>query len=187
TPAGTLISTVSSARTRPSPWHLAQGWAITLPSPAQVGQGDTDTNCPNMERAARRTSPDPPHVPQVVGREPRAAPLPPHSAQRSYVRTLSFLVVPLATSARSSLSVTLRSWPRCSSGRPRPPPNSASKPPSPPKSRMNTLSASDRSKCANPKSPAPAPAPRRRPAAPYRSYVARFSGSRRTSYASVIS
>src|SRR2546423_1306264 len=33
-----------------------------------------------MERAARRTSPEPPHVPQLVGREPDPAPLPPLSA-----------------------------------------------------------------------------------------------------------
>src|SRR2546423_1373306 len=51
---------VFSARTRPSPWHLGHGWRITLPSPAQPGHGDTDTNWPNTDRAARRTSPVPP-------------------------------------------------------------------------------------------------------------------------------
>ena len=39
---------------------------MTVPSPAQAGHGETETNWPNMDRAARRTSPVPPHVPQVV-------------------------------------------------------------------------------------------------------------------------
>src|SRR5256885_2261963 len=54
---------VFSARTRPSPWHLGHGCRITLPSPAQPGHGDPDTNWPNPDRAARRT---PPHAGAVV-------------------------------------------------------------------------------------------------------------------------
>src|SRR3989475_4519536 len=72
-----------------------------------------------MERAARRTSPVPAQVPQLVALEPGAAPVPPHAVQRSSVRTFTFLVVPLATSARLSFSVTLRSWPRWCSRRAR--------------------------------------------------------------------
>src|SRR2546422_7808798 len=104
-----LFRSVFSARPRPSPWHLGRGSRITAPSPAQLGQGDTERNCPNIERAARRTSPVPPHVRHVVGCEPGAAPVPPHAVQRSRVRTLTVLVVPVATSASVSLRLTFRS------------------------------------------------------------------------------
>jgi hypothetical protein len=88
---------------------LGQACWTTVPSPAQVEQGDTDTNCPNIERAARRTSPEPPQVLQVDTFVPGAAPRPPQVAQRSSVRTLTRFVVPVATSARLSFNVTFRS------------------------------------------------------------------------------
>src|SRR5206468_3698134 len=129
----------------------------------------------------------PPHVAHVVGRAPSWAPVPPHAVQRSKVRRRTVFAAPFATSSSVSSSVTLTSCPRWRSRRARsPPPKKASNPPRPPKSRMKMLSASERSKCAKPNPPPAAPAPRT-PATPYRSYAARFSGSRSTSYASVIS
>jgi hypothetical protein len=44
TPAGMSTETVRSPRIRPSPRQTSHGFAITVPSPAQVGQGETDTN-----------------------------------------------------------------------------------------------------------------------------------------------
>jgi len=61
-------------------------------SPAQVGHGDTDTNCPNIERAARRTSPVLAQVAQLVALVPGAARAA-DAVQRSRVRTFTFLVV----------------------------------------------------------------------------------------------
>src|SRR5438309_1054833 len=150
------------------------------PLAPHAGQGATETNGPNIERAWRRTSPVPPHVPQAVGRVPSLAPAPPHAVQRSSVRTRTVFVVPAATSASVSLSVTFRSAPRCRSRARSPPPKIASNPPRLPKSRMKMLSASDRSKWvkpnppspppppppAPPAPPAPAPPPRRRPPSP---------------------
>src|SRR5207302_1437144 len=119
-----------------------------------------------------------------IARRPAATPAPPHAVQRSSVRTRTVFVVPAATSASVSLSVTFRSAPRCRSRARSPPPKIASNPPRLPKSRMKMLSASDRSKCVKPNPPsppppappAPAPAPRPRPASPYPSSTARLSG-----------
>src|SRR5262249_61644148 len=112
TPAGISTATVRSPRTRPSPRHTSQGSSTTIPSPPQVGQGDTDMNCPNMLRAVRRTSPLPPHVVQTDGLVPGRAPLPAQFSHRSSVFSLTLFLVPVATSARVSLTVTLISWPR---------------------------------------------------------------------------
>jgi hypothetical protein len=49
---------------------------MTVPSPPQVGQGATCTNCPNTLRAARRTSPLPPQVLQAAALVPFCAPVP---------------------------------------------------------------------------------------------------------------
>ena len=60
---------------------------MTVPSPAQLGHGDTERNCPNNDCAWRRTSPVPPHVLQVFCFVPGFAPEPLHVPQRSSVRT----------------------------------------------------------------------------------------------------
>src|SRR6266550_1065988 len=133
---------------------------MKVPSPAQVGQGDTVRNCPNSDWAWWRTSPLPPHVRHFTGSVPGFAPVPLHSGHGSRLLIRTVFVVPLATSASVSFRPTLMSCPRRRSRR-WPPPNSVSKPPPRPKSRMNTLSASDKSKCTelNPAPPPPAPPP----------------------------
>ena len=111
TPAG--ISTVDRALAPDPPLaaaHLA-GLLHDAPSPAQVGQGATDTNWPNMLRAARRTSPLPPQVVQGVGLVPGLAPLPSHALQRSSALSLTVFLTPVATSVRVSRTVTRMSWP----------------------------------------------------------------------------
>ena len=94
TPAGISTVAVFSPRTRPSPRQTSQVSAITTPSPAQVGHGETDTNCPNMLRAARRTSPLPPQVVQVVGLVPGLAPLPLQTVQRSGALNRTVFLMP---------------------------------------------------------------------------------------------
>ena len=79
---------------------------MMLPSPPQVGQGDTETNCPNMLRVARRTSPLPAQVPQVDGRVPLFAPVPAQLSQRSMVLSLTMRLAPVATSWSCSLTET---------------------------------------------------------------------------------
>src|SRR5712664_1809241 len=155
---------VFSALTRPSPRHVGHGSATTVPSPAHVGHEDTVRSWPNSDCTCRRTSPLPPQVPQVLAFVPGLAPLPPHVAQGSSVLRRTDFVVPVATSSSVRRRVTFRSGPRrCSRCVRSPPPNRASKPPRFPKSRMKTLSASERSKCEKPDAPPPLP---RRPASP---------------------
>ena len=92
-----------SPRTRPSPRHTSHGSEMIVPSPAQVGHGATETNWPNMLRAARRTSPLPSQVVQVVGLVPGLAPLPSQLSQRSRRLELDGLLdARCATSARVS-------------------------------------------------------------------------------------
>src|SRR5437773_1536397 len=166
---------IHGARLRPR-LHLERGIAVRRGNhhfgaqrrlgerDGQLGHGETDTNWPNIERAARRTSPVPLQAAQVVGRAPSCPPVPLHAVQRSKVRSRTVLTAPFATSSSVSSSVTFRSWPRWRSRRARsPPPKKASNPPSPPKSRMKMLSASERSKCAKSNPPA---APPRTPATP---------------------
>ena len=101
TPAGISTTAERSPFTRPSPRHTAQGdWIDASPSPAQVGQGDTDTNWPNTLRVARRTSPLPPQVLQVTGLVPSAAPLPAQVSQRTRVLSLMVRFEPVATSVQ---------------------------------------------------------------------------------------
>src|SRR2546428_13201422 len=158
---------VFSLFTRPSPPQRSQGLWTTLPSPAQVGQGERVRNWPKSDCAWRRTSPAPPHVPHCTGCVPGLAPLPEHSGQDSRLLMRTVLVVPVATSASVSFRPTLMSCPRRRSPR-CPPPKMLSKPPPPPpprpKSLMKTISASDRSKCIELK-PLPCP-PRPTPAVP---------------------
>src|SRR5439155_1507046 len=98
--------------TRPSPPQRAQGLWRTVPSPAQVGQGDTVRNCPNSDWAWWRTSPLPPHVRHLTGSVPGFAPVPLHSGHGSRLLIRTVFVVPLATSASVSFSPTLMSCPR---------------------------------------------------------------------------
>src|SRR5881397_217159 len=147
---------VFSPFTRPSPPQRWHGLGMTVPSPAHVGQGETARNCPKSDCAWWRTSPLPPHVAHLTGSVPGLAPVPLHSGHGSRLLIRTVLVVPLATSASVSFSPTLMSCPRRGSRPPplrTPPPNRFSNalapPPAPPrpKSRMNTISASERSKC----------------------------------------
>ncbi len=49
---------------------------MTLPSPEQVGQVETDIIVPNIDRWATRTWPDPSQSEQVTGRDPGFDPRP---------------------------------------------------------------------------------------------------------------
>src|SRR2546422_8862091 len=104
---------------------------MTVPSPAQVGQGETVRNWPKSDCAWRRTSPLPPHVPHTTGCVPGFAPVPAHSGQDSRLLMRTVLVVPVATSASVSFRPTLMSCPRRRS-RCCPPPKRLSNPPPPP-------------------------------------------------------
>src|SRR6266576_2825806 len=146
---------------------------MTVPSPAHVGHGDTVRNCPKSDCACRRTSPLPPQVPHLTGCVPGLAPAPAQSGHGSRLLIRTVLVLPVATSASVSLRLTLMSCPRRRSRRSPPPNRLSNAPPVPPspKSRMNTISASERSKCTEPKPapPPPPPPPPRIPWCPYRS------------------
>src|ERR1043166_9561096 len=113
--------TVRSPRTRPSPRQAGHGSVTIVPSPPHDGHGVTDTNCPNMLRVARRTSPAPPQVWQVDGRVPCAPPVPLQVSQRSRVFSLTFRLAPVATSRNATFTVTLMSCPRRGSPRGGPP------------------------------------------------------------------
>src|ERR1051326_6724773 len=59
-----------SPRTRPSPLHTSQGFRMIVPSPPQAGDGPTETNWPNMLRAAAGASAPP--AAGGAGRRPSA-------------------------------------------------------------------------------------------------------------------
>src|SRR5690348_4751799 len=100
TPGGTSILISRSPRIRPSPRHFLQGVWTTVPSPLQVGQGATVTNWPKNERCARRTSPLPLHVGQVVGLSPAPAPDPLNRSQGPGALPLTCPPTPVRPSAR---------------------------------------------------------------------------------------
>ena len=99
TPAGMSTVTVRSLRDPSLAAADLAGLDDDWPSPAQVGHGDTETNWPNMLRAARRTSPLPPQVEQVVGLRARlGAAAAEQLEQRSRVLSLTVFLTPVATS-----------------------------------------------------------------------------------------
>ena len=180
TPEGTSTSISRSSLTRPSPWQLAHASSIILPSPPHARHGATDTNWPKTDRWTCRSSPDPPQFRHGTGLKPGAAPDPPQEPHGSRRATLIFFVTPVATSFRVRRSRTRRVWPFPASFRPGlapRPPKISSNPARPPKSLMKTSMASAKS---NPPKPGD-PGPPLRPCSPYRSYLARFSESRRAS------
>ena len=129
-PAG-IVSVISrSRRSRPSPRQRVQSLSTVLPAPPQRGQVETFTNRPNTDCWTCRTSPRPPHVPQVEIAEPGSAPEPRQRSQISSRGTVITRSRP-CTASRRSISISIRrSAPRIGprgSRRRRSPPKKVSK------------------------------------------------------------
>ncbi len=148
-----------------------------MPWPAQDGQGREVITWPRNERVTWLISPRPPHTSQVSGWVPGALPSPEQVGHTTAVSTTSSRVAPKAHSLRSSSTRIVALRPRRARLRgPRLPA------PVPKKASMMSLNG----KLAVPNPAPPGPPAAAKGSAP-RSYIWRFSGSDRTSYAWVIS
>ena len=171
----------------PSPPHALHLFFIVEPRPPHAGHGVSVCMRPKRLLMDLYTTPVPWHCWQVSVFL-SSLPVPLQWAQVTYLRTLNFLVTPVATSAKLSFTFRRRSEPWCCCvpleppnplNPPKPPPNA----PWPPKMSPNMEKMSSMFMLAPPPNP-PAPFI---PACPNWSYLCLFSGSRRTSYASAAS
>ena len=162
-------------RVRPWPRQPLHGFEMVVPSPRQAGQVVTLTNWPKMLRCDCRTCPCPLQVAQVSELVPGSDRAPWQRLHVSRREKSSCFSAPKAASSNSIVTAAARSSPRCAAvARDRRPPKA---PPPKKASKMSPMSE----KPPKPSKPTPAPFG---PACPKRSYFARFSPSRSTSYAS---
>ena len=173
-PAGTEMAILRLRVSVPAPRNRRRGRSTTLPSPPHLPQVETCMNWPKMPWVARRTSPVPPQFRHVTGLLLGSLRVPmhlPHTSVRVMSRSIS---TPKAASSKSRTRVMRRSAPRLAVDRVRAPPpkNASNMSPKPPKSAKPSK---------------PAPPFMFTPAWPSRSYLARFSESVSTWYASFTS
>ena len=111
TPAGILISTTSSPFTTPSPWQCVHLFFITVPSPPHTWQVVCVCIIPKMLCWVRISIPLPWQLGHVSVPLPPSAPVPWQCSQATSLRTLNFLVTPVATSCNESLTFRRKSAP----------------------------------------------------------------------------
>ena len=129
TPAGIFTCKSWRARTRPSPAHSRQGFAITLPYPEHGPHGRDVITWPITERTTCCVSPRPLQTLHTVGWPPSIQPLPVHFGHTTALSTLMSRSVPKQASCRSTSMRISESCPARIRGRgPRdpPPPKNAS-------------------------------------------------------------
>ncbi|GMA85635.1 hypothetical protein GCM10025868_08850 [Angustibacter aerolatus] len=102
TPAGTRMVRLRRLRTRPSPEHCTQGWAMTVPNPWQVVHGRVVMTLPRKERCTCSICPRPLQTSQRRVPVPGWAPSPPQVGQPTAVSTAISRSVPNTASRRST-------------------------------------------------------------------------------------
>src|SRR4051812_22274952 len=109
--------TARGLRSTPVPRQVRQGVSIRIPVPPHVRHGWLNENSPWLSSS----TPRPPHVEQMTGDVPGAAPVPLHVVQAASLVTLTVVVMPLTASRNERCSSASRSSPRRGPAGPPPP------------------------------------------------------------------
>src|SRR3954454_16354425 len=179
TPGGMFTRYFLSSRSRPWPPQVGHGSSMTVPEPPQRAHGRVIENRP----WPWDSTPRPWHTGQTTGEVPGRAPVPRQVVHGAWVETWTGICAPSTACSKDSETLVSRSRPRSATGFVRAPPPR----PAVVEKMFERMSEKDpKSWPAGPPAPPGAPVnpPPNRP--PPRSYVLRFSGSPRTSYASEI-